>query len=330
MTSKKEGLKIKSATALLTIIGVASIFLATSMDAAHAANYDNDTEVKFIWTAASGDVNHYNVYVSSDGGECVLTGSTFETSYIVKGEDGHTYKVKVEAVDAAGNVGPISEESDPVTVFLGPAASVNISVLLEGPYESDKTMRRELSIPTLSPYADARRVETVPENAVDWVYLEIRSDEKTMVRGESMFLLSDGNVVSSKDETRANFYNLSEGNYFVVIRHRNHLAIMSKFPVSLVQSGDSSVDLTVKDNVYGENVVKELASGIYGMYAGDIDQDGEIATTDFEAWYNAFLIGESGYKASDVNLNSEISTADFEIWYNNFLGGASSQVPDVK
>ena len=86
----------------------------SSTTEAGAEDYNDDNELKFIWTPASGNVDHYDVYVSTDGSDYVLVGSTAETSYTVEGEDGHTYKIKVQAVDAEGNVGPMSEESDPV------------------------------------------------------------------------------------------------------------------------------------------------------------------------------------------------------------------------
>jgi hypothetical protein len=79
-----------------------------------AVSYDNDNELDFTWTAASGNVDHYNVYVSNDGGEYILVGTTSETSYVVNGQNGSTYKIKVQAADAAGNVGLMSEESDSV------------------------------------------------------------------------------------------------------------------------------------------------------------------------------------------------------------------------
>ena len=84
-----------------------------------AINYDSDTQLDFKWSEASGNPNHYNVYVCMDelvdnNGEKIyrFEGPTEKNSYTVMGEAGHSYRIKVEAVDAAGNVGPISEESD--------------------------------------------------------------------------------------------------------------------------------------------------------------------------------------------------------------------------
>lgn len=83
-------------------------------------SYDDDDSLDFIWTAASGEPHHYNVYVLKDEGRYALNnergyelvGITETNSYTIIGESGHTYRMKVEAVDAAGNIGPMSKESD--------------------------------------------------------------------------------------------------------------------------------------------------------------------------------------------------------------------------
>ena len=119
---------MKFKNTLLAIISVIFIFFQLSIEAS-AVDYDYDTSLDFTWATASGAVDHYNVYVSTDGGEYSLIGSTSETSYTVTGSDGHTYKVKVEAVDAAGNVGSMSPESDPVICALTePAADLQATV----------------------------------------------------------------------------------------------------------------------------------------------------------------------------------------------------------
>ena len=82
---------------------------------------DNDTTLEFYWGTATGSVAKYNVYLSTNGSEYVLVGETFNaptesSPYAVPlvAVDGSAYQLKVEAVDAEGLAGPMSEPSDQV------------------------------------------------------------------------------------------------------------------------------------------------------------------------------------------------------------------------
>jgi hypothetical protein len=62
--------------------------------------YDDDTILEFYWVAASGNVHHYNVYLSIDGEDYFLVGTTYtapteEEPYIVPivAEDGKGYQL---------------------------------------------------------------------------------------------------------------------------------------------------------------------------------------------------------------------------------------------
>ncbi len=83
--------------------------------------YDNDSSLDYSWTSASGPVDHYNIYVSVNGGNFVLVDITvgMTPTYTFEGaENASTYQITVQAVDAFGNTGPQSDPSDPVTVDL--------------------------------------------------------------------------------------------------------------------------------------------------------------------------------------------------------------------
>ncbi|MCH8294679.1 fibronectin type III domain-containing protein [Candidatus Poribacteria bacterium] len=83
--------------------------------------YDNDSSLDYFWTSASGPVDHYNIYVSVNGGNFVLFDITEDATpvYTLEGaENTFTYQITVQAADAFGNTGPQSDPSDPVTVDL--------------------------------------------------------------------------------------------------------------------------------------------------------------------------------------------------------------------
>ena len=76
--------------------------------------YDTDGQLDFSWQPATDniEVDHYDVYLSVDGGGYELQESLEEESYKVAGVDGRSYKLKVTAVDPAGNEGPATESEE--------------------------------------------------------------------------------------------------------------------------------------------------------------------------------------------------------------------------
>jgi len=86
--------------------------------------YDDDTSLDFSWTAATdtpacSGVDHYVIYKSVNGGDYIYEGTSPTNSYTLTGSDGNSYKIKVEAVDKANNVG-LSAESATILVDTTP------------------------------------------------------------------------------------------------------------------------------------------------------------------------------------------------------------------
>ncbi len=109
---------------------------------------------------------------------------------------------------------------------------VSVKVFLEGPYNSP-IMNASLSLPTTSPYpADPETVSSIPiisgNEVVDWVLLELRDENNssTVLESQSAFLLQDGNIVDLDGSSPVHFTQPSD-NYFIAVKHRNHLGVMS-------------------------------------------------------------------------------------------------------
>ncbi|MFC1570054.1 hypothetical protein ACFL4L_07445 [bacterium] len=120
------------------------------------------------------------------------------------------------------------------------ALKLSLKVWLEGPFSAaDDTMGTGLydgsKIPTTSPYIDGRTVDTVPPNVVDWVLVELRSNaDSDTVAQKSFFVRKDGNIVDEDGTTtELEIPNVADGDYYIAVRHRNHLAVMSLLPQSL-------------------------------------------------------------------------------------------------
>ncbi|MFD2574541.1 Ig-like domain-containing protein [Spirosoma soli] len=78
---------------------------------------------------------------------------------------------------------------------------------------------------------------------VDWVFVELRSasNAATIVDSRAALLQRDGDIVEVDGVSSMTFAQALSGNYFVAVRHRNHLGIMSQTALPL------SITATVVD-----------------------------------------------------------------------------------
>lgn len=121
-------------------VGIVSVVISFIVIAiAYTLTYDDDTTLEFYWTPATGDVDHYDVYVSTNGWEYVMVGNTTDVPTVTNpyplplvAEHGSTYTVKVQAVDSHGNTGLMSEPSEPVQVILYESKGAGMSPIPHG------------------------------------------------------------------------------------------------------------------------------------------------------------------------------------------------------
>jgi hypothetical protein len=73
---------------------------------------------------------------------------------------------------------------------------------------------------------------------VDWVFLELRSavNNTQVVASRSALLQRDGDIVDMNGITPVRFRNVPPGDYFVAVRHRNHLAVLTLTPVKITRT----------------------------------------------------------------------------------------------
>ena len=128
---------------------------------------------------------------------------------------------------------------------------LRLKVFLEGPYMGGGKMTTHLRdlglLPQTSPYQDYHNKSqylnssnhevvpyTIPTNITDWIQIEIMgNDGATVVEKKSCFLRDDGVVIDPDGVSENISLGIDPGDYYIVIKHRNHLAIMSKNLVSL-------------------------------------------------------------------------------------------------
>ncbi|MBC8180691.1 hypothetical protein H8E88_06150 [candidate division KSB1 bacterium] len=218
-----------------------------------------------------------------------------------------------------------------------PDLLIELKVALEGPYNTaTDEMNTNLNtldyIPLTSPYAqDARTVASIPADIVDWVLVELRCTlTGAAAASRSAFLHKDGRIVADDGTTGQIIIRALEGDYYIVVRHRNHLDIISSTAVSLNAATSTLYDFTTgTDKAYTDNVaepaLKLLDSApttVYGMFGGDANPNNIIAFMD-DMVKLAQDRTKTEYIASDVNMDGTVTyhpiDKDFQIIRANNL-----------
>jgi hypothetical protein len=223
--------------------------------------------------------------------------------------------------------------------------NMNLIVLLEGAFDNT-IMTTHLNdnglIPLSQPYSSPpwnytgnESVTSIPQNVVDWILIEFRESEgdastataDKSVHREAAFVMMDGTIKDIDGQQNLKVALSLNDNLYIVVSHRNHLAVISAAP-PLIVNWNCYYDFSSGENqaLGGTLGHKEIGTGIWGMRAGDADSDGLISNTDKDVNWNSEA-GSSGYFSPDFSMDSQVDNKDKnDLWYPN--RGSWSHVPE--
>ena len=219
-----------------------------------------------------------------------------------------------------------------------PVSSVtaNVKVFLQGPFNPasgamTSTLGTSALLPTIEPFtglgyvhvgggdetaAPAVLQATGAAAIADWVVLELRSkDDSAQVLGTRSALLRNNGSVVDMDGASPVLFALPPADYFVAVRHRNHLGIMSASAVPIAATS-ALVNLTQCANIHGNGL--EAAANISGtccLWAGDVVPDGELKYIGTNNDRDPILVAIggvlptntiSGYYPGDINMDGVV------------------------
>ena len=106
--------------------------------------------------------------------------------------------------------------------------------------------------------------------------------------------------------------------YYLVLKHRNSLETWSSAGVQF-SSGAAVYDFTNSAaQAYGNNMVQIDASPVkFGIYSGDVTQDGTIDASDLGLIDNDAFAFASGYLPTDLNGDGFADASDYSLADNN-------------
>ena len=208
-------------------------------------------------------------------------------------------------------------------------------VMLEGLFNPEtlshaNTLRTKNLVPQEQPfklepwfYEGTEVMEFENADIADWVLVVVRNaaNPAVIVTQKALLVGLDGILLNGQHQSEIVFDGLASGEYYVSIHHKSHLAILSRNTVTFV--GDQEEVLcydfsNAATKAMGEQQQKQLVldKQIFGMIAGDYDQNQIVNSNDFNNWK-----GQTStinvYHPADVDGNGIINNLDFNLWKIN-------------
>ncbi len=187
-------------------------------------------------------------------------------------------------------------------------------------------LREDNYLPPASPYNNKTVVadnlfETATDDAiVDWVNIELRNSENRIVSKKSALVQKDGGIVNANGNSNLQF-TTNNKDYFVVVKHRNHLGTMTANQVSF-NTNPALLDFTDGSvSTYGNNGQVLFDTDTYALWAGNANNDTRIRyqgsgnDTNYikdkivshpNNTNNNNLFFYNGYDVADVNMDGRI------------------------
>ncbi len=177
---------------------------------------------------------------------------------------------------------------------------------------------------------------------VDWLLVELRNPEndKEVLGYATVVLQRDGDIVAENGDSIIMFPGLPEGEYYVTLRHRNHLALMTDIPFFLSTQNTPEIDFSdLSLPVRGGSYAGRIANGKRTLWSGDYNEDGKVIYQGpFNDVFHLFsrVLAEPnneeilanyiviGYELADFNLDGRViyqgpSNDKAPLLYNSIL-----------
>lgn len=247
------------------------------------------SDVRLNWMRSSApDLKDYVLFRSIDPAidpntETPLTSIT-DSTYLDTSPLTGLYYYFIVAQDIHGNYSPVA-------VTESPNITVDLTMFIEGFYN------------------DAGNSQVS-----DTITIQLRNSASPFATADEFKggAAADGSV-------QIKFGNAVSGNYFLAVKHRNSIETWSAAPVFLSVGVMSSYDFSVNSSqAYGGNQIQIDASPVrFGIYSGDVNQDGTVDLADGSLIDNDAFNFVSGYVPADVNGDGIVDVSDALFADNN-------------
>lgn len=305
-------------------------FIDTSWEITEAVAGGSNLDLECQWA----DTDELTNFGRNYSGIAFYTESEWETSSYTAAIGGNPY---IQSGVGFTQFGVFSVKGDDVL-------PLDIKVNLSGAYETaDAAMRDNIrsagQIPSIEPFTIAGYQHQGTQGGgeevidptvlsdrglnsiVDWVLLELRdkNDITTVVHTRAALLQRNGNIVDINGNSLVGFFGVTADDYYIAVRHRNHLAIATQSPITLSNTITiSPVDFTLSITpTYGFNAQLTMPDGTTAMISGDANGDGTVNAVDNNSYWRPqngqpFLYNTS---TADFNMDGSVNAIDLNLYW---------------
>lgn len=239
-----------------------------------------------------------------------LDSPTSNYGWIVKGTESGTFQAR--RFDSRQNV---TENFRPVlTITFDPPANSTLtlsSLFLEGLYAGAGLMNKAQDESGNHYAGDTADLLTVELHDASDYALIVYADPTVSLSVSGIAILSIPAVFN--------------GTYYLTVRNRNHISTVSALPVSFA-SATITYSFDGPAKAFGNNLVA-MSGGDFGIYSGDVNQDGIVDSGDMIPVDNLASTFSMGYISEDANGDGLIDSGDMILLDNNSAFFVSSITP---
>jgi hypothetical protein len=228
-----------------------------------------------------------------------------------------------------------------------PCIKLNAKAYLQGGFNTttglmNDNLRAANLLPTTDPYstlgfahvggggsesAPATVFAVTGNNAiVDWIFLELRdkTNPANVLYTKSALIQKDGDIVETDGVSVVYFPTAPSGDYFVAVKHRNHLGVRTPAVVSLSRTAAAYDFTTSLSKAYQNTAITSnsamsslVSTTVYGLSRGNANGDNYINILDAALGKNQSSPNQTSvYRSTDVNLDGNVTGTDAAVTKN--------------
>ena len=164
-----------------------------------------------------------------------------------------------------------------------------------------------------------------PQGAVDLITIYLRNNNTTsytVLDSQIVWLMKDGTIKSLAGKNYLKFAHTNSGSGYFVVKHRNHLPVMSANSISFSPTTETTViDFTDINNIKDATAYQYASSpDKYALYLGNATEDfpnGDYYETNATDYFIVSAknntIPDRGFYREDINMDGYVNSEDFNL-----------------